>query len=966
VSSLAKRTRGDNKPARGNRAYAFSYAIRSMRAYPFRALSLAFTLSLGVSLIGSVMIWGDTGVQVSVDSYFDDTAFQMLLHNPPGMTEQVNLAETYARASPLIETAERVCSTVGLVFGTRLLGSTNYGLDEPIYTQGIKDCEVIFVTNNLLQLMDRDFRVQGKFELREGEVLISTQFVNYVYEVFHQTLTINSTIDVELLTERPVIGSAPISELGRMSLKSLVVVGVYEIRGSGSLIEQGFPSRMRSNYDFVNYDTPVLGIRDSIMVSSDYVDTSEIPQLGFFGARSFIRASASALIAAGAGNIAGNLLTLKTRIEEKFNVGVEGLGEILHVQDLVNAYVASMPLMFLNLPVFILALFLSVFAADTFMSARVTEVGALRSKGANSIQIYGIFISESVIMSLLSIVIGIVLSVMLAALIPAAQGFLVFDWARYAFFLSMTVLKPEAVAYSILVCIVPPLLLILNSARKAAHTEIGSTMIESSEPISEQGEAYGFTLGASLVLLAMVLAAAVLFPPQPFILILELCLGTASWFFMAYNGSRMFRVGFARLSSRLSFLLGEKNMIAAGNLRMRRGRVVPLMVVLVLTLSSTIAFTVQAQSFHSDLLKEIDYTIGADLRVTCTPRPFAFGDTIKEYPGVNRVAPVLQTWGQVGNEKITIEAVDPIEYSQIGHFDVTSFGTGNASQVLSDLSRVENGVIISEYHANRWNKTIGDNLNLEIGSRTASVWATLTIVGYVHSAPGFGFSSNSYVPGSSLGAGFGFQAGLSGFGIANLAFISSITGKLTTNLFLGDLVCISDQDYLLQALQNIPGVSAVTPQKFSLSESSFAAALFLSTVEGLFSIGFAMSLVLSMFALTLFLGSVVRERRRDYAILRAVGGSRSQVVKTVFSEFTGIVLASVALSLVLGTLFGYVMSILVFSASPFTRVLPAVMTFPIGFLTVVLLGEMLAMSVGSYLPAREAAKTDPAIVLRNL
>jgi ABC-type antimicrobial peptide transport system permease subunit len=90
------------------------------------------------------------------------------------------------------------------------------------------------------------------------------------------------------------------------------------------------------------------------------------------------------------------------------------------------------------------------------------------------------------------------------------------------------------------------------------------------------------------------------------------------------------------------------------------------------------------------------------------------------------------------------------------------------------------------------------------------------------------------------------------------------------------------------------------------------------------------------------------------------------VVNTVFSEFTGIVLACVALSVVLGSVFGYVMSILVYSASPFARILPAVITFPISFLTTVLLIEILAMTVGSYWPAREAAKTDPAIVLRNL
>ncbi len=952
--------------SRGNRAYPLSYALRSMRAYPFRALSLAFTLSLGVSLIGSVFVWADTGVQVSVDGYFDETAFQMLVQNPPGGTDQVNLAQNYLSASPLTESVHRVYSTVGLVFGTRLPDSTQYGLNEPIYTDGMKDCEVILVDNSLLQLMSRDFRVEGQFELQHGEVLVSSQFVNYVHEVFDQTLTINSTIDVELLTARPSGIIGPIGDLGRMSLTYLKVVGIYDVEGYGSLIERGFPSRMRSNYDFVNLDTPVLGIRDSVMILSSSVDVGSISEVGFFGARSFVRSSSTALSAAGADKIAENLLTLKARVDEQFDVTCDGLGEIAYLQGLVDTYMASMPLTLLNLPVFILALFLSVFAADAFMAARGAEVSALRSKGANSAQVYGIFITESVIMSTLSLIMGITLSILLAALIPATKAFLVFDWNLYGFYLANTVLRPEAVAYSTLICIVPPLLLILNSARKAALSEIGSTMMETSEPLNLYGEAYGFTLGSSVVLLAMVVAAAIFLPADPTMLMLELGFGTASWFFMAYNGSRMFRVGFARLSARLSFLLGEKNLIAAGNLRMRKGRTIPLMVVLALTLSSTVAFTVQAQSFYTDLNREIDYAIGADLRVACTAQPFSFNGTLDDFPGVNRVMPVMRTWGRLGSESISIVALDAIDYSLMGHFDETSFGGEQPSAILSRLSRTNDGIIISRYHADRWNKTIGDTLTLQIGGRLTPVLTNLTIVGFVYSMPGFGYAAESYIPGSRLGAGFGFQVGLSGIGITNLLFTSSVTDITTAELFLGDLVCVTDQGFLLRAIQDIPGVSATTPQEFELKQYSFGTALFLSVVEGLFSIGFVMSLLLSIFALTLFLGSLVRERRRDYAILRAVGGSKKQVVNTVFSEFTGIVLACVALSVVLGSVFGYVMSILVYSASPFARILPAVITFPISFLTTVLLIEILAMTVGSYWPAREAAKTDPAIVLRNL
>jgi putative ABC transport system permease protein len=486
------------------------------------------------------------------------------------------------------------------------------------------------------------------------------------------------------------------------------------------------------------------------------------------------------------------------------------------------------------------------------------------------------------------------------------------------------------------------------------------------ESLTEENPAYKFTIGASAVLLSIVVAAVLFIPANPILMILELSLGTSAWFFLAYNGSRIVRVGFSRLTSRLSFVLGEKNLIASGNLRMRRGRIVPLMVVLALTLSSTIAFTVQAESFQADLKKEIQYAVGADLRVGSTPRQFSFNDTIEGFPGVNRAVPVLSTWGGIGTERIVIEATDAIEYSLIGHFDSSSFIGEDPSFVLSRLAAKPNGIILSAYHANRWNKSIGDSLNLEVGGRLAPVGVTFEVTGIVHSAPGFGYASETDIPPSRLGAGFGFQAGLAGFALANLDYISSVTDISTSRLFLVDLVCVTDQDILLRALRDLPGVSATTPEKFDLAAVSFGTALFLSTVEGLFSIGFAMSMLLSMFALTLFLGSIVRERKRDYAILRAVGGSKQQVIRMVLSEFAGVVFASLTLSIVLGTIFGFVMSTIVFTMSPFSRTLQALITFPIGFLTGVLLLEVAAMIIGSYLPAREASKTDPAIVLRNL
>jgi hypothetical protein len=105
-----------------------------------------------------------------------------------------------------------------------------------------------------------------------------------------------------------------------------------------------------------------------------------------------------------------------------------------------------------------------------------------------------------------------------------------FDFEVYSFYLSSTVLRPETILNTVLICILPPLLFILNSARKAAHSEIGSYLMEVSEPIATEGEAHGFTIGASIALLVMVALSVLFLPTSPSMLLVELGLGTAAWF----------------------------------------------------------------------------------------------------------------------------------------------------------------------------------------------------------------------------------------------------------------------------------------------------------------------------------------------------------------------------------------------------------------------------------------------------
>ncbi|MFW9981394.1 MAG: FtsX-like permease family protein [Candidatus Thorarchaeota archaeon] len=950
----------------GNKAYGLSYAISSIRANPFRAISLALTLSLGISLFASTMVWGDTGVYVSIYENLESNAFQLQITADSGDFGALSLTEDYLHQDPLVEQTYRLNSTLGIVWGTELDNSTLYDIDGHVYSDGMKDCRVIFVDNDFLQLTEAEFWIQGRFQLDEGEIVVSSNFLWYINALYGFEPQLNDTIDIELLTEVTSTQAEPIGDLGRMSLNELKIVGIYNPKTPDSVLEQALPTMNRAQFNTTNIRYPVLGLRDSVMILNDAIPQDSLSEESYFEPSTLVRFSASALAAAGPENIASNLYSIADQIEERFNIEWNGVEKIQQLQMSVNTYVSTLSLSILALPIILLALFFSVFAADTFMAPRTVEVGIIRSKGATYSQVSSIFLWETAIIGSLAVVFGIIFSIFFAPLIPSSLNFMSFDINIYTYYLSQTVVSLSTLLRSIGLTVLPSMLFILYLARKAASAEIGLTLMEFTENPTEHVESHGFTIGASFLLLIIVIIMMYILPKNPILFLLEIALGTAAWFFIAYNGSRISRKGLASVSQRLSFILGQKNLISAGYLRMRKGRIIPLMVVLALTMSSTIAFAVQSDSLRVDLNREVDYALGSDIRIECTARELDFNDTLTSIDGVERVTPVLRTWARLGSDEISIESLYPDEYAEIGHFDTSSFPDSSPETVLAALDSVPDGIIISDFLALRLNKVVGDSLVLEMRDIGATQQVSFTIVGMVFSAPGFGYASMTDMPYSAIGSGFGFQAQYSGFAITNLEYVSFETSIETVDLFLGDISDSANKTRILEDMKTIPDVYAYMPSEFDLKVHSLSTALFLNTVEGLFSLGFVMSLTLSIFALSISLGSVVRERRKEYAVMRAIGGSKRQVVSMVFSEFSGVVLASLALSLILGAVFGFVMGFLLNNMSPFSRVLSATISFPFQFLSIVLFLEILTMVIGAYLPAREAANTDPAVVLRNM
>ena len=232
-----------NIKTKGNRAYGLSYALSALKANPFRAITLALTLSLGISLFASTMVWGDTGIFVSMYDYLGNHMYQVQVTSDSGVPQALSQAEAYMGRSRFVEETYRVNSTIGLVWASNISDSWIYDMDNPVYTSGVKDCRVVFVDNEFLNKSAFEFTYEGAFTVGQNEVIVSRMFIAYVEQVFYVTLQINDTIDVDLLTGDVVylpsgdMSAAPLGMLGRMKLTNLKIVGIFDLRTYDTMIE---------------------------------------------------------------------------------------------------------------------------------------------------------------------------------------------------------------------------------------------------------------------------------------------------------------------------------------------------------------------------------------------------------------------------------------------------------------------------------------------------------------------------------------------------------------------------------------------------------------------------------------------------------------------------------------------------------------------------------------------------------
>ncbi|MFW9849767.1 MAG: FtsX-like permease family protein [Candidatus Thorarchaeota archaeon] len=961
---------GPTSLSKGSRTWPISYAFSALRENALRSIGLIVILGLGVSLVPGVMNWTATGIHIEVSEFIDETVYQVGMkpidYEEAGGYDSLLAAEEVYQSHPWVRRVDRMISSICIVDGP-LQATDDYPFNQDLYyVQGFKDARVILADAEELQRWKPIFTWRGDLRVGTNETVVSKTFIDYLEIASGRRVQIGDSIDIDIVLGAH--GRYPNMRGNRRhSVFNLTIVGVYDLTSGTSVFTNAFTSLSRKLVDPFAMPQPVLGVMDSMIINIDDIPDDVIEEMttrSFFSVASLIQASPEGLLAEGEANIPEKLMSLLDMIGEPQGLVSWGVREASNLETHINTYLQSRLIVVLALPVLFISLIIMVNAAETSVLKRKGEASLLRTKGASFNQILTSYLWESVIIFLSALTLGLILSVLFGILTGATQGVLLFNYQEFMLFWKMLVVHPLGMVIAAIVGLSLPITYMMQIGRLIDVEELQLLPPDISVEVEKRAQ-----IGRLGLLILIITSSIIVMPyiiaPAGLVGVGEVLVLTILLYVSAFFGARFARQFLASITAKLSFILGEKSIYLARSLSKRRGRLIPLLVILTLILSSTTMMIVELEGFNRNLNLEMDYAIGADLRIEIENASLELQNSFRQVRGIIETMPVLEVQAQIGDNQFYLEGVNPEQYSRIGHFRTDSFSSNTSDGILRTLNEVPNGLILSDYYGRLWNKTVGDNLTI-VYYRPEISLAEFTIIGFVKSAPGFGVASTDELEYGSVASGFGFQIGRGGFALVNFDFIQPRMNVTTVNLFLGSILAGTNLPTLANTLIANFDASVYAPGYSNPRDISRSVSLYLSGFESLVSISIVLLSIMGVFAIITLLTAAVGERFQEYAILRAVGAKEKQIVSLVFQEFASVVVAALAISLVIGTAMGIAFSVLAFGISPMWSTLINPPYIPFNALLLLSIIELIILTIACIIPAKQALVEDPSRTLRNL
>ena len=554
-----------------------------------------------------------------------------------------------------------------------------------------------------------------------------------------------------------------------------------------------------------------------------------------------------------------------------------------------DALFAKVLFLFLGVPGAVVALLLTVVLMQASAERRRQEIGLLQLRGFPSLRILGFASLEGAIVGVFGVVFGVASAQLVVNFwlrLPASESRLL--WFALAGLFGLT--------SALLTAVLPAFLL----SRKTANENLAASLkMDAAQPAWKR-------LRLDLVFLAI--AAFILWQSSTTgyrVVTAPEGVATATVDYKAYLAPGLMWIGAALLIMRTCWfylesgatslaaiakpVAGRFSGLAAASMMHERGRIAKGIVLVALAMSFATSTAIFNTTYQQQAKIDAALTNGADVAVTGSidqPASQALAQ-IQSLPGVAAVQSMQHRFAYVGTDLQDLYGIDPSHLGDATPMSDAYFESGDAAAALKQLQSSPDGVFVSSETVTDFQLKPGDKINLRLRNSSDNAYhiVPFTFIGVVREFP---------------------TAPTDSFLVANAAYVARQTGISTAETLLIKSA-ITPHDLAATVAKALP---AVTPLKVSdVSEAAHRIGSSLTAVDlhGLTTLELAFALPLVAGALGLVFALGLAERRRNFAILLALGANARQLGAFLWSEALLIYSIGLAAGLIIGWLLAWVL-----------------------------------------------------------
>jgi putative ABC transport system permease protein len=367
----------------------------------------------------------------------------------------------------------------------------------------------------------------------------------------------------------------------------------------------------------------------------------------------------------------------------------------------------------------------------------------------------------------------------------------------------------------------------------------------------------------------------------------------------------------------------------------------------VMLVSLTLAFAISTAVFNATYKQQAEVdavlTNGAPVAITESPGVSVGpqGATqIAAVKGVRSVEPLQHRFAYVGADLQDLYGVRPSTIVKAGKLQDAYFQGGSASQLMGRLARQPDAVLLSDETVRDFQLHQGDHVTLRLqdGRTKRFAGVPFTYVGVAKEFPTA--PSDSFI-------------------VANADYVAKKTGSDAVGAFL---VQTGSPGPVGRALQSKLATSA-TVTDISTDRRIIGSSLTAVELGGLTKVELAFALALAAAAGGLVLGLGLAERRRTFAIARALGARRRALGAFVYGEAAYVLAGGLVLGALGGTWISYML------VKVLTGVFdppPSVAAVPWTYLVAVAAATIAAVAAAAAVTVRAARRRPIVETLREL